>query len=144
MLNCYQVPTSAILWCFVMLPDHSTWGSVKHFGDPPVLVEPSRLRRNRRSCRKWITLDPPYSSSNIVFFCVLYSLYSTIKHTILQYMYIYILRYMIWYDAIRYDTIWHHITSHDTTRHDMIRHDMIPENALYFSPHSTQFVHAYK
>ena len=29
-------------------------GSMKHFGDPPVL-EPSRLRRNRRSCRKWIT-----------------------------------------------------------------------------------------
>ena len=34
-------------------------GSVKHFGDPPVLVEPSRLRRNRRSCRKWIRRDPP-------------------------------------------------------------------------------------
>ena len=32
-------------------------GGVKHFGDPPVLVEPSRLRRNRRSCRKWIRRD---------------------------------------------------------------------------------------
>ena len=29
-------------------------GGVKHFGDPPVLIEPSRLRRNRRSCRKSI------------------------------------------------------------------------------------------
>ena len=27
-------------------------GSVKYFGDPPELVEPSRLRRNRRSCRQ--------------------------------------------------------------------------------------------
>ena len=45
-------PTGAILWCFVMSQDHSAWGSVKHFGDPPVLVEPSRLRRNRRSSRK--------------------------------------------------------------------------------------------
>ena len=26
---------------------------------PPELVVPSRLRRNRRSCRKWIRLDPP-------------------------------------------------------------------------------------
>ena len=34
-------------------------GSVKHFDDPPVLVEPSRLRRNRRSCTKWITRDTP-------------------------------------------------------------------------------------
>ena len=57
--NAKLLPTCAILWCFVMWPDHSTWGSVKHFGDPPVLVEPSRLRRNRRSCRKWIRLDPP-------------------------------------------------------------------------------------
>ena len=59
MLNCYQVPTCAILRCFVMWQDHSTWGSVKHFGDPPVLVESSRLRRNWRSWRKWIRLDPP-------------------------------------------------------------------------------------
>ena len=44
MLNCYQVQTCAILWCFVMWQDHSARGSVKHFGDPPVLVEPSRLR----------------------------------------------------------------------------------------------------
>ena len=62
MLNCYQVPTCAILWCFVMWQDHSTWGRVKHFGDLPVLVEPSRLRRNRRSCRKWIRLDPPWDN----------------------------------------------------------------------------------
>ena len=36
-------------------------GSVKHFGDPAELVEPSRLRRNRRSCRKWIRRDPLWS-----------------------------------------------------------------------------------
>ena len=28
-----------------MWQDHSAWGSVKHFADPPVLVEPSSLRR---------------------------------------------------------------------------------------------------
>ena len=39
--------------------DHSAWGSVKHFADPPVLVEPSWLRINRRSCRKWIRRNPP-------------------------------------------------------------------------------------
>ena len=29
------------------------------------LVEPSRLRRNRRSCRKWITRDPPQHMRHI-------------------------------------------------------------------------------
>ena len=29
-------------------------GGVWNFGDPSILVEPSRLRSNRRSCRKWI------------------------------------------------------------------------------------------
>ena len=33
------------------------WLSVKHFGDPTVLEEPSMLRRNRHSCRKCIRRD---------------------------------------------------------------------------------------
>ena len=45
-------------------------GCVKHFGDPPVLVKPSRLRRNRRSCRKWIRRDP----TNVFHVLVLYFL----------------------------------------------------------------------
>ena len=45
----------SLLLCHVTRSQHMR--SVKHFGDPPVLVEPSRLRRNRHSCGKWIRRD---------------------------------------------------------------------------------------
>ena len=68
-------------WCFVVWQDHIArkgwgWGGVrwgwgggvglKRLGDPPILVEPFRLCRNRRSCRKYISCDLPSGGSYLV------------------------------------------------------------------------------
>ena len=57
-LDCSKIPTCAIYWCLVVLPDHNA-GGVEHFRSSLVCSDANSKRKKSAQVQRIITHKPP-------------------------------------------------------------------------------------